>query len=436
MIDSSLLLLLLIALHLLPEIAHASEGILIVGGLKESGECCEGSVELWSPNFQCKFPGSNAPSSRGGVVDGTVDLVGDRVVACGGKYVDSNGEPLTATTQNVCNQLWLKSGTDRGRWESAAFKTTHRRSKHSSVVTCSSFQGCNSSLPSKDLLLLGGEYFPDTSEVIQLDEGEARELLLITNCNAEKELKSCASKLTRMEEGESKENFPFVQGTGGPRMGHCSVQVDERQVILTGGTFQGFSLTSVTELNVWRGEAVTMSLPDLNSPREGHACGFYLKDGIKTLIVTGGVFKNRGQERILESTEVLSGTEGGFPQRSGAAWRVVSLLSTQPRGISLRGATLDNTFYLIGGLDSNKKARRDILSWDPNSEGWVERGQLMFGRGRHAVTTVPLELAKKHCQADTSVVGFAGFVSTSSSDSSCFLIPTFNLLFVIFEVIF
>ena len=63
-----------------------------------------------------------------------------------------------------------------------------------------------------------------------------------------------------------------------------------------------------------------MSLPDLNSPREGHACGFYLKDGIKvsrygssffpilfqTLIVTGGVFKNRGQERILESTEVIS----------------------------------------------------------------------------------------------------------------------------------
>ena len=57
--------------------------------------------------------------------------------------------------------------------------------------------------------------------------------------------------------------------------------MDGRRVVLTGGSNQGESQASVTELNVWRGKAVTMSLPDLNSPREGHACGIYLKNGIK-----------------------------------------------------------------------------------------------------------------------------------------------------------
>ena len=109
-------------------------------------------------------------------------------------------------------------------WESGAWNTIHPRSQHTSVVTCSSFQGCNSSLPSKDLLFLGGEYSPDTSEVVQLVEGEERELLLFTNCNAQKELKSCSVNLTKTKEKESKETFPFVQGTGGPRQGHCSIQ--------------------------------------------------------------------------------------------------------------------------------------------------------------------------------------------------------------------
>lgn len=452
----TLLLLLLIALAVLPDTTHGSKGILIVGGLKESGECCQGSVELWSPNFQCKFPGTAAPAapgpaSHGGMVDGTVDLVGDRVVACGGKYDNINGQLVhhlksNTTTQHnktFCHQLWLKSPPGMhwpGMWESGAWMTIHARSQHTSVVTCSSFQGCNSSLPLKDLLLLGGEYSPDTSEVIQLAEGEERELMLFTNCNAKKELKSCSVNLTKTKEGESKETFPFVQGTGGPRQGHCSIQVDKRRVVLTGGSVQGESQSSATELNVWRGKAVTMSLPDLNSPREGHACGIYLKNGIKMLIVTGGVFKKQGSERLLYSTEILKGSRDGFPQRGGGAWRPSKRVVSLPpsfRGISARGATLDNTFYLIGGLNSNKTARRDILSWHPDWEEWVDAGELMFGRGGHAVTTVPLDLAKQHCaQAE---VGFAvaGFVSTTSSASSLsWLLHLANLLAIAFEVIF
>jgi len=102
------------------------------------------------------------------------------------------------------------------------------------------------------------------------------------------------------------------------------------------------------------------------------------------------------------------------------------------------GATLDNTFYLIGGLDSNKKGRREILSWDPHSEDWVEAGELKLGRGGHAVTTVPLEAAKQHCQAEAAAAGSVGFVSTSSASSSfsSLLLPTINLLFAAFEVVF
>jgi len=101
------------------------------------------------------------------------------------------------------------------------------------------------------------------------------------------------------------------------------------------------------------------------------------------------------------------------------------------------GATLDNTFYLIGGLDSNKKGRREILSWDPHSEDWVEAGELKLGRGGHAVTTVPLEAAKQHCR-EAAAAGSVGFVSTSSASSSfsSLLLPTINLLFFAFEVIF
>ena len=249
-----------------------------MGGFKESGECCEGIVELWSPSFQCKFRGPAAPSSRGGTIDGTVDLVGDRVVACGGKYVDSRGEPLTSTPQFTCNQLWLKPRPGKdfrlGVWESGVWRLVRPRSKHTTLVTCSSLQGCDSSLPSKDLLFLGGEYASgqDTSEVMQLAEGGPRELLLIS---------SGAPEQTMMEVGESKETFPFDKSTGGPRQGHCSIRVDERHAVLTGGSVEGESLASVVELNVWQGKAVKMSLPDLNSPREEHACGFYLKDGIK-----------------------------------------------------------------------------------------------------------------------------------------------------------
>ena len=116
-----------------------STAVLIVGGLKESGECCEGSVELWSPNFQCKFAGSAAPASYGGMVDGTVDLVGDRVVACGGKYANINGQlfiHLNSKGETVnttfCHQLWLKSPPGmhwpRGMWESGAWNTIHPRS--------------------------------------------------------------------------------------------------------------------------------------------------------------------------------------------------------------------------------------------------------------------------------------------------------------------
>ena len=112
------------------------------------------------------------------------------------------------------------------------------------------------------------------------------------------------------------------------------------------------------------------------------------------LIVTGGVFKKQGSERLLYSTEViapfvllffapkyslqiLSGSREGFSQRGGGAWRpskrvvslppsyrgysvvantdIVLVLMTLKLamaiffGISVRGATLDNTFYLIGG---------------------------------------------------------------------------------------
>ena len=133
-----------------------------MGGLKASGECCEGSVELWSPNFQCKLPDFTGPEYYGGMVDGTVDLVGDRVVACGGKHLNRKGQLVNTT---FCDQFWLKfpPGTHWPEgmfWESGAWNTIHPRSQHTSVVTCSSFQGCNSSLPSKDLLFLGGEYSP------------------------------------------------------------------------------------------------------------------------------------------------------------------------------------------------------------------------------------------------------------------------------------
>merc|ERR1719239_974704 len=101
-----------------------------------------------------------------------------------------------------------------------------------------------------EILLIGGSTDPSSTEWIPLDGSEARPGFTISP----------------------------------ERKKHCSIQPLPNIVILTGGSRAG---QKVTEFTLPDGTP-TRDLPELNLPREYHACGSYENQGKQILIVSGG----------------------------------------------------------------------------------------------------------------------------------------------------
>ena len=81
---------------------------------------------------------------------------------------------------------------------------------------------------------------------------------------------SHTTELLTLDGGESQESFALSPA----RDNHCSIQVDESTIVLTGGKGEGYSL--VTEYSGLEEEQPTVKqLPQLDVGREGHACGSY-----------------------------------------------------------------------------------------------------------------------------------------------------------------
>ena len=59
-----------------------------------------------------------------------------------------------------------------------------------------------------------------------------------------------------------------------PRRNHCSIQISNASIVLTGGEDSLFSVTEISGLSSGD-ELVRRKLPDLISKRSDHACGSY-----------------------------------------------------------------------------------------------------------------------------------------------------------------
>jgi len=174
-------------------------------------------------------------------------------------------------------------------------------------------------------------------------------------------------------EGSSRESFTLEEG----RMGHCSIQLSESTIVLTGGQLHPNLVTEYSGIdNGWQVSA--KQLQPLTSPRYYHACATYNLGHTQFLTVVGG---ENGQTE-LDSTEVMDYTNGG-------SWRVAGVLPSPRYG--LKAAAIDGQLYVLGGNEKNTEATDEILSWEPISETWTKADlKLATQRAYHAVTELDL----------------------------------------------
>jgi len=198
-------------------------------------------------------------------------------------------------------------------------------------------------------------------------------------------------------EGEGRDSFTLP--APGKEL-HCSIQVDETTIILTGGTPEGMKAeTGVFEYaglgQSYEDSGVSMrELPSLIHPRFAHACGQYLMDNTKVLIVVGGY-----DDTYLDSTEVMDYTalDGSWRDVSSMKWREVTPMPSPKNGV--RGASVGGIFHVAGGNSdySMQGFSKDILAWDPVAETWQVTGQLEQGRVYAGVTQIPISIVAPYC---------------------------------------
>ena len=212
----------------------------------------------------------------------------------------------------------------------------------------------------------------------------------------------------------------------------CAIPIQQDEVAVTGG--RGRSQRRVVKYNS-RGESDLM--PRLLEGRWHHACGYFtdseneivsrlfivkLRKGkgksmevhrsmmsfhtftfsnwfgllylifiswplFQVYIVTGGKGGNRGSKDI-KTTEILKGQRG---------WKKTRNLPSGRHG--LRGATVDNRFFVSGGCagkcNRSRKIRNgdctffdDLLEYNSETGKWKAVGNLQKPRGFHAMTVV------------------------------------------------
>jgi len=237
-------------------------------------------------------------------------------------YVD--GSALTCYGSSC---LRLSPGTNT--WEGAV-NTIESRELHTSAVT------------SQGLLLIGGLGSISTTELVTVD-------------------------------GSAKESFTLEQG----RMGHCSIQLSDSKIVLTGGQLHPNLVTEYSGIdNGW--QVTAKQLEPLITPRYYHACATYNLGHTQFLAVVGG----ESVQQELDSTEVMDYTNGG-------SWRTAGALPSTRYG--LKAASIDGQLYVMGGNEKNTGAMDEILIWEAIPESWTALDQkLTVPRAYHAVAEVDL----------------------------------------------
>jgi len=157
-----------------------------------------------------------------------------------------------------------------------------------------------SAVTSRGLLLIGGYNSPGTTELLQIGQ-----------------------------------TFPLTHNMDE----HCSIQVSESTIVLTGGRITLNLVTEYSGLETGGWEVSSKQLASLGTGRRQHACGSYPGPEGQMLIVTGGW---DAFYQATASTEVFNYSQGG-------EWRLVNPLPSGRYG--LRGVSLANLFHVTGHDD-------------------------------------------------------------------------------------
>jgi len=179
--------------------------------------------------------------------------------------------------------------------------------------------------------------------------------------------------LTESQPGPSLGNYRPVEA--------CAIQLPE-YAIITGGQWSRHSVKKIDENGL-----SADSLPDLNTGRQFHACGFYYKNNNLVYLVTGGF---DGSSNII-STELLV--------ESGLSWTDAGELPSARAGS--RAISHDNNIFVIGGavlyIGGSSEILSDILAFDKEDEKWIKTGDLQQPRYGHSVAIVPWSEVQPYC---------------------------------------
>jgi len=254
-----------------------------------------------------------------------------------GQTTDSLPSGPITCYMNSCDLLTPDLG-----WEAGVVTTLHSRRFHSSSVT------------SQGLLLIGGDDSPQTSELLAWGTNQS---------------------------------IPSLALPPPGRSRHCSIQMSEDIVILTGGSLPQTS-NMVTELSnlgsSW--QPVSRELPPLTIGRWEHACGMYISvEGETRLVVAGGF----GDASALESTEVLDYV-------GGSKWRAAGPLPIPLAGP--RPALLAGVLHITGGGNYETGFLDWVLAWSPEMEEWQVVGNMQAARWHHGVVEMSREEGERLCQ--------------------------------------
>jgi len=207
-----------------------------------------------------------------------------------------------------------------------------------------------SAVTSRGLLLIGGYNSPGTTELLQAGQ-----------------------------------TFPLTHNMDE----HCSIQVSESTIVLTGGRITLNLVTEYSGLETGGWEVSSKQLASLGTGRRQHACGSYPgPEGQLMLIVTGGW---DAFYQATASTEVFNYSQEG-------EWRMVNPLPSGRYG--LRGVSFANLFHVTGGYSPGvwqNPEMFEVLSWDSVAESWQSAGNLTVPRQDHAVTVAPMEMITDYC---------------------------------------
>ena len=110
-------------------------------------------------------------------------------------------------------------------------------------------------------------------------------------------------------------------------------------VVITGGGKDG--KTTTDRVTMYNKNGYVFDLPQLNTARNSHGCGYYRFGGLKSyFLVAGGVDRNR---QVLATTEIMTLGETFL---SETKWQVVAPLPVSVFG--LRGASNNFDVFMFG----------------------------------------------------------------------------------------